>query len=106
MSRRSRRRWGGSGTYWPRACWFRLFPPAAWMAAEQAARQSPTKEDSPCSLSSSVCCRSRFRRHPVMLIAQLPDAHVTAAVMLLACLIARAAAPGAMTPQAGASADE
>ena len=43
---------------------------------------------------------------PVMLIAQLPDVHVTAAVMLLACLIARAAAPGAMTPQAGVSAGE
>ena len=43
---------------------------------------------------------------PVMLRAQLPDVHVTAAVMLLACLIARAAAPGVMTPQAGVSTGE
>jgi hypothetical protein len=43
---------------------------------------------------------------PVMLIAQLPDVHVTAAVMLLAGLIARAAAPGVMTPQAGVSTGE
>ena len=43
---------------------------------------------------------------PVMLIAQLPDAHVAAAVMVLACLIARAAAPGAMAPAAGVGAGE
>ena len=43
---------------------------------------------------------------PVMLAAQLPDAAVAAAVMVLACLIARAAAPGVMTPQAGVIAGE
>ena len=31
---------------------------------EQAARQSPCKEDSDCSLCRSICCRTRFRRHP------------------------------------------
>lgn len=43
---------------------------------------------------------------PVMLAAQLPDAAVAAAVMLLARLIAWAAAPGTMTPEAGVSAGE
>jgi hypothetical protein len=43
---------------------------------------------------------------PVMLIAQHPEAHVTAAVILLAGLIARAAAPGAMMPQAGVGAGQ
>ncbi|MGO9188862.1 MAG: hypothetical protein ACLP8X_10430 [Streptosporangiaceae bacterium] len=43
---------------------------------------------------------------PVMLIAQLPDAAVAAAVTVLACLIARAAAAGAVTPPAGVSAGE
>jgi hypothetical protein len=43
---------------------------------------------------------------PVMLIAQLPDVDVAAAVTLLAGLIARAAAPDAMAPQAGVSAGE
>jgi hypothetical protein len=43
---------------------------------------------------------------PVALLAQLPDAHVAAAVMMLARLIARAAAPDATTPEAGVSAGE
>ena len=43
---------------------------------------------------------------PVTLLAQLPDAHVAAAVMLLAGLIARAAAPDATTPEVGVSAGE
>ena len=42
----------------------------------------------------------------VMLLAQLPGAHVAAAVMLLAGLIARAAAPEAAAPQAGVSSGE
>ena len=43
---------------------------------------------------------------PVMLLAQLPDAHVAAAVTLLAGLIARAAAPDPTAPEAGVSAGE
>ena len=31
---------------------------------EQAARKSPCKEDDHAALSSSVCCRTRFRRDP------------------------------------------
>jgi hypothetical protein len=38
---------------------------------------------------------------PVMLLAQLPDVHVAAAVTVLAGLIARAAAPGPVIPRAG-----
>ena len=43
---------------------------------------------------------------PVTLLAQLPDAHVAVAVMMLAGLIARAAAPDAAAPGAGVSAGE
>jgi len=56
---------------------------------EQAARQSPTKED----------CRAACA-------AQLPDAHVAAAVMLLAGLIARAAAPDPTAAEVGVIAGE
>ena len=38
---------------------------------------------------------------PVMLAAQFPDAAVAAAVTVLACLIARAAVPDAMTRAGG-----
>jgi hypothetical protein len=43
---------------------------------------------------------------PVTLLAQLPDAHVAAAVMLLAGLIARAAAPDPTAAEVGVSAGE
>ena len=42
---------------------------------------------------------------PVMMLAQLPDGHLAAAVMVLAGLIARAAAPDAIPP-GGVSAGE
>jgi hypothetical protein len=42
---------------------------------------------------------------PVIVLAQLPDVHVAAAVMMLAGVIARAAAPNATAP-AGVSAGE
>ena len=38
---------------------------------------------------------------PVIVLAQLPDVNVAAAVMMLAGLIARAAAPDATTPRRG-----
>jgi hypothetical protein len=43
---------------------------------------------------------------PVISLAQLPDVHVAAAVMLLAGLIARAAAPDPAAPEVGVSAGE
>jgi hypothetical protein len=43
---------------------------------------------------------------PVMVIAQLPGVDVAVAVMVLAGLIARAAAPDALAPPAGVSAGE
>jgi hypothetical protein len=43
---------------------------------------------------------------PVMLLAQLPNVHVAAAVTLLAGLIARAAAPGVTAPETEVSAGE
>ena len=43
---------------------------------------------------------------PVIVLAQLPDVNVAAAVMVLAGLIARAAASAATTPPAGVSAGE
>jgi hypothetical protein len=43
---------------------------------------------------------------PVTLLAQLPDAHVAAAVMLLAGLIARAAAPDPTAAEVGVIAGE
>lgn len=43
---------------------------------------------------------------PVMLLAQLPDVHLAAAVMVVAGLIVRAAAPDAITPQTGVNAGE
>src|SRR2546429_7968707 len=103
--RRPRRRWGGWGTCWPRACWFRLFQPVTRTAGSRLhgshrPRRTPVQ---PVQLS---LLPDLVPAPPVTLLAQLPDAHVAAAVTLLAGLIARAAAPDATTPEVGVSAGE
>ncbi len=96
MCRRPRRRWAGWETCWPRACWFRLFPDAARPAGSRLhgshrPRRTPVQ---PVQLS---LLPDLVPAPPVMLLAQLPDVHVAAAVMVLAGPITRAAALDAAT---------
>lgn len=39
----------------------------------QAARQSPSKEDSRAACAAEVCCRTRFRRHPQIFSPSFPS---------------------------------